>query len=304
MTLLWRRLPGILFVCFLSGSLTLASQARTQSVTDGVYSSEQATRGQALYATQCSKCHGGTLGGQVGPPLAGNDFNAKWSSQTLLDLANKIRRTMPSDQPDRPTDPQTADLVAYILQSGKFPSGRSALLMEDAALKQVTFPATAVAQTQSPAGPSSLLPATGNLAQVMRGILFPSSNIIFTVQSVDPGVKKKPSNTGAEVGFDWLVWGGDVYKGWEVVDYAAVAIGESAQLMLTPGRTCENGKPVPINDPDWIKFTKELADAGKAAYKASQTRNQEITSDSTNQLNDSCSHCHGVFRGRTHCVKR
>ena len=58
--------------------------------------------------------------------------------------------------------------------------------------------------------------------------------------------------------------------------------------MLTPGRRCENGKPVPVTDPDWIKFTQQLAEAGKAAYRASQTRNQEIASDSTNQLNDSC----------------
>ena len=45
------------------------------------------------------------------------------------------------------------------------------------------------------------------------------------------------------------------------------------------------------------------ADAGKAAYRASQTRNQEIASESTNPLNDSCMSCHRVFRGRTHCVK-
>jgi len=304
MTVPVRRLPGIFFICFLAGSMTLTSQAKTQSVTDGVYSDEQATRGQTLYRAQCSRCHGGTLQGQVGPPLAGADFNAKWSNQSLLDLANTIRRTMPSDQPDRPSDPATADLVAYILQAGKFPGGRAGLSIEDATLKQITFPAVTVAQTPSPAGSSSLLPATGNLAQVMRGILFPSSNIIFTVQSVDPGVKKKPADNETGVGFDWLIWGGNVYQGWDVVDYAAVAIGESAQLMLTPGRSCENGRPVPVNDPDWIKFTNELAEAGKAAYKASQTRNQQIVSDNTNQLNDSCSHCHGVYRGRTHCVKR
>jgi hypothetical protein len=73
--------------------------------------------------------------------------------------------------------------------------------------------------------------------------------------------------------------------------------------MLTPGRRCENGRPVPVSDPDWIKFTLELADAGTTAYKASQTRNVETIAESTNQLNDSCMHCHRVYRGRTHCVK-
>jgi hypothetical protein len=69
--------------------------------------------------------------------------------------------------------------------------------------------------------------------------------------------------------------------------------------MLTPGRRCENGRPVPVSDPDWIKFTLELADAGKAAYKSSQTRKQTTISESTNQINDSCMHCHRKFRGRT-----
>jgi hypothetical protein len=240
--------------------------------------------------------------GQTGPPLTGDDFNAKWSSQPLLDFANKIQRTMPRDDSERLTAQETSDLVAFILQSDKFPSGQSDLQMNEGTLKQITFPVIAP-KPQAPPALTTLLPPSGNLAQVMRGILFPSSNIIFTVQSVDPGIKKKPADNNV-VGFDWLVWGGDVYKGWEVVDYASVAIAESAQLMLTPGRQCENGRPVPINDPDWIKYTNELAEAGKAAYKASQTRNQQLVSDSTNQLNDSCSHCHGVYRGRTHCVKR
>jgi hypothetical protein len=83
-----------------------------------------------------------------------------------------------------------------------------------------------------------------------------------------------------------------------MIDYAAIALAESAPLMLTPGRRCENGKPVPVSDPEWIKFTQELAEAGRLAYKASQTRNQEKISDSTNQLNDACLNCHLVYRDK------
>jgi hypothetical protein len=82
------------------------------------------------------------------------------------------------------------------------------------------------------------------------------------------------------------------------VDYAAVAIAESAPLLLTPGRRCENGKPVPVDRPDWIKFTEELAEAGRASLKASQSRSQEAVSDSTTQLADSCFHCHSVYRDK------
>jgi hypothetical protein len=133
----------------------------------------------------------------------------------------------------------------------------------------------------------------------MRGMMFPSSNIIFTVQTVDPGAKTGPSTAnGGNAGFNWMLWGADIYKGWDLVDYAAVSLAESAPLMLTPGRRCENGKPVPVNDPEWIKFTQELVEAGKAAYKASQTRNQETVSDVTNVVADSCAHCHQVYRDK------
>jgi hypothetical protein len=224
-----------------------------------------------------------------------------WDKDPLSELANKILRTMPKNEPPALTAQETADVLAYVLQVGKFPSGSSELAIDDTILKQVRFPASTATAAKTPETGGPALPASGTVAQVMRGILFPSSNIIFTTQSIDPGAKKTVSDSGG--GFDWLTWGGAVYPGWDVVDYAAISLAESAKLMLTPGRRCENGRLVPVNDPDWIKFTLELEAAGKAAYKASQTRKQETISDSTNQLNDSCMHCHGVYRGRTHCAK-
>ena len=77
-----------------------------------------------------------------------------------------------------------------------------------------------------------------------------------------------------------------------------MAIAESAPLLLTPGRRCENGKPVPVDRPDWIKFTQGLVEAGREAYRASQSRSQEAVSDATNQLADSCFQCHRVYRDK------
>ena len=147
--------------------------------------------------------------------------------------------------------------------------------------------------------PKPTFPAVGNLSQVMRGILFPNANLIFNVQTHDPSEKKpEPVKTDSTEPLNWVAWGSNLYSPWELVDYAAVTLAESAPLMLTPGRQCENGKPVPVNDPDWIKFSQELADAGKAAYKAAQTRNQEAVSDATNVIADACSHCHQVYRDK------
>ena len=300
-----RRWTHALVIGSLAGLLTISLEAQQpQTVTQGVYTDAQATRGQAIYTTRCANCHGANLAGRTGPALAGDDFNGNWSRQPVSELVLKIFNTMPRDDSGKLTRQQSTDIVAYMLQVGKFPSGRTDLQSDDAALKQISFPAAAATAKPAPAN-AALLPPVGNLAQVMRGILFPSSNIVFTTQSIDPGAKKETGNGDLSVagGFDWLTWGGSVYKGWDLVDYASVSIGEAAQLMLTPGRRCENGRPVPVDDPDWKKFTAELAEAGRAAYKASQTREQAKISDSTNQLNDSCSHCHGVYRGRTHCVK-
>jgi len=301
---LWCRLVGIVLACLLAGYVALALQTG-QTLDDGIYTDAQAMRGQSLYQKRCSACHGANLAGRTGPPLTGDDFLSNWDTHPLLELANKILKTMPKDDTDRLTPQESADLVAYILQSSKFPSGRVELILNEAALKGVTFPPRAGSQPITAAvAPPLSLPASGNVAQVMRGILFPSANLLFSVQTLDPGAKKPAANAAAPTGtVDWLTWGGSVYRGWEMVDYAAISIAESATLMLTPGRRCENGKPVPVTDPDWIKFTQQLADAGKAAYQASQTRNQEIASESTNQLNDSCMSCHRIFRGRTHCVK-
>ncbi len=298
------RLAGVVLACLLAGYVAQAFQAGP-TVNDGIYTDQQALRGQTLYQKRCVTCHGPGLAGRTGPPLTGDDFLSNWDTRPLLELANKIFKTMPKDDTVPLTPAESADLLAYILQTGKFPSGRADLILSEAALKPVTFPRRAASPPKAAvAAPPVSLPASGNVAQVMRGILFPSANLLFSVQSIDPGARKPAPNAAAPTGaVDWLTWGGSVYRGWEMVDYAAVSIAESATLMLTPGRRCENGKPVPVTDPDWIKFTQQLADAGKAAYQASQTRNQEIASDSTNQLNDSCMSCHRVFRGRTHCVK-
>src|SRR6185503_3542905 len=105
-----------------------------------------------------------------------------------------------------------------------FPVGRAELRGDEEQLKQITWPAANPGQPRPPASASQTpsFPPAGNLAQVMRGILFPSSNIIFTVQTVDPGDTKTAADSGnKDGGFNWMLWGQGIYKGWELVDYAA-----------------------------------------------------------------------------------
>lgn len=130
-------LAGLL-LCSLAGSVVFALQTRT--VNDGIYTDQQAMRGDALYQKRCLACHGANLAGRTGPPLTGEDFLANWGAQPLLELANKIAKTMPRDDTDPLKPQEAADVLAYILQMGKFPSGRAELALNEAALKNVTFP--------------------------------------------------------------------------------------------------------------------------------------------------------------------
>src|SRR5262245_41149813 len=74
-----------------------AQQAR--SVSDGVYSAAQATRGQEIYKAKCAECHGNALEGTVGSPLAGDSFLSEWSARPLVVLVDKIQKTMPFSEP-------------------------------------------------------------------------------------------------------------------------------------------------------------------------------------------------------------
>jgi len=272
------------------------AQSPPRSITEGVYSAGQAARGQQLYKTQCAECHGNTLEGTVGSPLTGSSFLSSWSARSLANLVDKIQKTMPFNQPANLSRPQSTDLVAYILQAGRFPVGQADL--SEAMLARVTFPAT-----QSSAEPpfantarTSLPPPEGNLAELMRAIAFPNANILFNLQIKDPGAQpvKKP----ASAPFDYAEWGSTVYTGWLAVDQAAIAITETAPLLLTPGRRCQNGKPVPVDATDWKQFVAAMVDAGKLAHQASKARNFEAFGEISEKLNDACANCHKVYRDK------
>jgi hypothetical protein len=138
---------------------------------------------------------------------------------------------------------------------------------------------------------------TANMLQLMRGIFFPTANMLFNVQTHDPALKKPDNSPNPKV-FDWVQWGSSLYSGWDDVDYAAAALAEATPLLLSPGRTCANGTPVPVERADWIKYTKDMLDVARKSYAAAKARNQEAVSDLTGDMSDACLACHRVFRDR------
>jgi mono/diheme cytochrome c family protein len=118
-------------------AMALAQDA-TRSVWDGVYTEEQANRGQGLYNQHCASCHADTLtGGEMSPPLAGGDFLANWNGLTLGELFDRIRTTMPQNKPGKLSREVNADITAFILNFNKFPSGKTELPHATEFLKEI-----------------------------------------------------------------------------------------------------------------------------------------------------------------------
>jgi quinoprotein glucose dehydrogenase len=119
-----------------------AAQQPTRSTWDGVYTADQAQRGGALYQETCSQCHGPQLGGiDAAPPLVGGRFASNWNGINLGDMVQRIRISMPQDNPGSLSRNQVADVLAYILQANGFPTGEKDLPRQTSFLKMIAYEA-------------------------------------------------------------------------------------------------------------------------------------------------------------------
>jgi mono/diheme cytochrome c family protein len=118
------------------------AQAPARSVWEGVYTNDQAKRGQPLYSQYCGACHGDTLGGgESAPPLAGAEFLSNWNGLTVGDLFERMRTSMPQDKPGKLSREQNADILAHMLRANEFPAGSVELNRNTELLKQIRIDA-------------------------------------------------------------------------------------------------------------------------------------------------------------------
>jgi S-disulfanyl-L-cysteine oxidoreductase SoxD len=133
-------------------ALALAAAAWCQtaaSVWDGVFTEDQAKRGQALYTRECASCHGSELsGGEEAPPLSGGAFMSNWSGLTVGELFERVRVSMPEGRPGTLSRQQNADIVAYLLSFNQFPAGKAELQKDTELLKQIRLEAQKPAKKQ------------------------------------------------------------------------------------------------------------------------------------------------------------
>ena len=152
---------------------------------------------------------------------------------------------------------------------------------------------TASKGSASAKAPTPAMQVHSDLNQLMRGVLYPAANVVFWSQNDDPAKAKRPPGQDPSLATDPLV---STFGGWQAVENAALALMESSNLLLIPGRTCANGLPVPMNDPAWSKFVQDLRDAGMKAYKAAQAKNQDQMIEVADTLSAACAGCHRKWR--------
>jgi mono/diheme cytochrome c family protein len=116
------------------GASPRSAQDAGKSVNDGVYSEAQAERGRKVFEAKCGICH------DTGR-FTGDEFIKHWSGQPLNALFDTMRTTMPEDNPGSLPAQQYADLVSYLLQLNKFPTGPDELEAAEDAMRGVRMEA-------------------------------------------------------------------------------------------------------------------------------------------------------------------
>jgi mono/diheme cytochrome c family protein len=136
---MWRIAAFIFAICAAAGAeLTVASaqassQPARQTVWEGLYSDVQAVRGREAYVKACAHCHMEDLGGhEYAGALAGFPFQLKWEDASVAELFGRIR-TMPLGEAGSLSGAEYLDILAYILQSNGYPSGKDELTVAVAA---------------------------------------------------------------------------------------------------------------------------------------------------------------------------
>lgn len=112
--------------------ISAAGQAGPRSTNDGVYSEEQASRGQSIFKSRCTACHDTAR-------FTGESFIQNWAGQPIADIFALVSTTMPEDNPGSLTPQQYADILAFFLKLNGFKHGDTELTGTADALKAVTI---------------------------------------------------------------------------------------------------------------------------------------------------------------------
>ncbi len=128
----------------------------------------------------------------------------------------------------------------------------------------VVLLATSVGFAQSSPAPS---PTAASIRQLMLDVIHPSANDLLL--AIYRGGAKDDNE-------------------WAAVRRSALTLAESGNLLMLPGRA--------LDQTDWVKDSKLLADAGTAAYRAAQAKDGKALASLAGAIDASCTTCHKQYR--------
>ena len=131
---------GFAFLFYSPATSAIAQE--TKSVNDGVFTKEQATRGEIAYEQECATCHlADLLGDGIAPALVGAPFSFRWSELSVGDMLVAIRTTMPQGAPASLSPQAYVDIVAYMLSVNNYSTGDMELPTDQGELESIIIEA-------------------------------------------------------------------------------------------------------------------------------------------------------------------
>ncbi|HTE42216.1 MAG TPA: hypothetical protein VK629_15425 [Steroidobacteraceae bacterium] len=124
----------------------------------------------------------------------------------------------------------------------------------------------------SPTPPPTVAPApvmpfrvVATVKQVMKGIVEPASNALFAAAGEAPKDD----------------------AGWQAVEYNALAVVESANLLMMDGRAIDQG--------EWMKHATAMMDKAMVAVDAARAKDAAKLGETGDALYSACEDCHKLY---------
>jgi hypothetical protein len=129
----------------------------------------------------------------------------------------------------------------------------------------LTFTLALTADYLSAQQPQPAFKPIADAKQLMYALVIPTSTIIFRVEVEAPKDNKE----------------------WEAVENAALAMAESGNLLMIPGRAKDNA--------EWMKRAEALVDVGVKAKKAAEAKDADAVIKIGYEIYDVCAACHDQY---------
>ena len=210
-----KRLPRSWTLAFSTGILAIvaatlgsfgvfAAQSDNTSVWDGVFTSDQAARGEDAYAQECAPCHlDDLLGDGIAPALTGAGFDFRWSDLSVGDMFASIRATMPQGAPASLSVETYVAIISYLLQENGLPAGDRELPPDESSLSSIIIHAEPAESDAAASGRGSVWDGVFTEDQAARGKSTYEQECASCHLDDLLGDGIAPSLTGAAFDFRW-----------------------------------------------------------------------------------------------------